>query len=134
MKLLTIALAVAALSLGGCQRKGEEADAAHHGRYLGVGVYPAGSLWQKMVVANPSKQPASAKLLDDEQVVVVVDSNTGEIRQCGNLSGYCIALNPWASPAVPAAPVNLSIHADQLEAEQREADQRAAAKPVSTAP
>ncbi len=40
------------------------------------------------------KVAGKAGLADDEQVIVVVDSDTGEIRQCGALSGYCVGLRP----------------------------------------
>jgi hypothetical protein len=34
-----------------------------------------------------------------------VDSQTGEIRQCGNLSGHCIRMNPWEARQSPPARV-----------------------------
>lgn len=63
-----------------------------------------------MATANPSAAPEVARLSDDEHVVVVVDSLTGEIRQCGDLSGYCVGMNPWAKPlgALQTAPVRLA--------------------------
>jgi hypothetical protein len=96
------------------------------GRYLGIGVYPAGSLWSRMVLASRPRSDAAATLADDEQVIVTVDSHTGEVRQCGNLSGHCIALNPWAAPLErnQAAPVNLDAHAADL-ANSAEADSAA---------
>ncbi len=62
---------------------------------------------------------AAAKVRDDDEIVVVVDSATGEVRQCGNLTGYCVGMNPWTRPlgASRTVPVNLSLHADQLAAE-----------------
>ena len=73
---------------------------------LGIGIYPAGR-----DVAAAGRAPTAAadacrarRCDDDEQVIVVVDSQTGEIRQCGNLSGHCIGMNPWASRARPAGP------------------------------
>jgi hypothetical protein len=120
MKYLVIAVGVAAC-LGGCVRKAEDAasEASAHGRYSGVGTYVAGRLWRKMVVADQAKEPSAAKLLDDDQIIVVLDSHTGEVRQCGNLTGYCITTNPWTkSPsASQAAPVKLTVHEDQLNNE-----------------
>jgi hypothetical protein len=134
MRRLILAMVLLATSLGGCVKHGMEDDetgAARHGRYLGVGVYPAGTLWQKLAVASPPKDAASAKLADDDQVIVVVDSATGEIRQCGNLSGYCIGLNPWTKTPAQVAPAGLTIHADQLAAQA--AAQEAAAKSAPAA-
>jgi hypothetical protein len=116
MRKLVIIVAAVAAGLCGCVKKSvdAESDASAHGRYSGIGTYMAGRLWQKMVVADNNDQ-AAAKLLDDDQIIVVVDSHTGEVRQCGNLSGYCIGMNPWTSRGpVPTAPVKLTIHDDQL--------------------
>ncbi len=52
------------------------------------------------------KVAGKAGLADDEQVIVVVDSDTGEIRQCGALSGYCVGMRPWdhgVSQTLPAS-------------------------------
>jgi hypothetical protein len=105
---------VAACGLAGCGAHPAR-TASHHGRYVGIGAYSAGALWSKMAVANPPRDPSAAKTADDEHVIVVVDSDTGEIRQCGDLSGYCIGMNPWAKPLSPSqgAPVALTAHADQ---------------------
>ena len=118
MRLLIVAVAIAA-GLGGCVKKSdsEAADeASNHGRYVGIGTYYAGRLWQKMVGADNVKDAAAAKLVDDDQIIVVVDSRTGEVRQCGNMTGYCTGLNPWLKPlsAAQAAPVKLTVHEDQL--------------------
>ena len=103
-----------------------EAYASHHGRYLGIGVYPAGTMWSRMVVPDRAADAAAASTADDEQVIVVVDSRTGEIRQCGNLTGYCVGMNPWAAALVQAqsSPVHMREHAADLqrgEAESTEA-------------
>ena len=100
--------------LSGCGRESSDAGpAGHHGgRYVGIGVYPVTDLWEHMIAARRPGDPAAATTEDDSQVIVVVDSNTGEIRQCGNLSGHCIGMNPWASPLGQgqAAPVRLDMH------------------------
>lgn len=111
-------LAAAALlgaSLLGCARAEDDgAGGGGRGRYAGAGVYPAGRMWSQMAVAKAGADPASARLGDDEQVIVTVDSRTGELRQCGNLSGYCVRSDPWT--AAPSA-VRLRRHADELDRE-----------------
>jgi hypothetical protein len=73
--------------------------------------------------AGSVTDPAAATLDDDDHIVVVLDSATGQLRQCGNLSGHCIALNPWAKTATAqGAPAALLKHARQLAEEaEREA-------------
>jgi hypothetical protein len=126
MKVWIIAGAVAALSLGGCQKAPGGAASSltpqSKGRYVGVGLFPAGRMWEQVVVADPAKDSA-ARPADDEEIIVVLDSTTGELRQCGNLSGACIGMNPWAKPASQMAPTALVKHAQQLDDE--------AAKPES---
>lgn len=113
---------IAALALSGCAKKGEGflgglSWGASHGRYVGAGLYPAGRMWQQIVHPTGSKDPAAAQAQDDEQIIVVVDSKTGEVRQCGNVTGYCIGMSPWAAalPATQSAPVPLGKHADALD-------------------
>ena len=118
-----IGVLVAILALGvvgGCVKRADDGAALHGGRYLGVGVYSAGALWRKLVTAD-NKDAAAAKLSDDDEVIVVVDSHTGELRQCGNLTGYCVVMNPWQTPAGASqrAPAKLTIHQEQLEAQAR---------------
>ena len=104
--------------LAGCSAPadGPAADLARHGRYVGVGIYPVGQMWSQVVVANAPKDAATSRLGDDEQIIVVVDSATGELRQCGNLSGYCVGMSPWRGKLPPSqiAPIPLTKHADQL--------------------
>ncbi len=87
-------LALAALTFAGCDRPTWPESAGHHGRYVGIGIYSPDEGWSR--VPAPAGDPAAAKPKDDSQVIVVVDSNTGEVRQCGNMSGHCIGMNPWA--------------------------------------
>lgn len=120
--LILVAAAVATLGLAGCKKPASDAadgETAARGRYLGVGVYSANSLWSKMVTANTATDLAKAGLRDDEHIIVVVDSRTGEVRQCGDMSGYCIGMNPWSGPldATRAAPVNLIEHAAPAHAD-----------------
>jgi hypothetical protein len=95
--------------LAGCNRLTSEAG-PHHGRYLGVGIYAAGEAWSRMKVPATSGKPTAARTADDEQIIVVVDSNTGEIRQCGDMSGYCTGMNPWSKALLASqqAPVDLA--------------------------
>jgi len=133
MKLWIVAAAIGALSLAGCQKPGETPPSSmggfhSKGRYFGVGLYPAGRMWEQVVSAEAAKNPAAAQPKDDEQVIVVLDSATGELRQCGNLSGACIAMNPWSKPLVAShqAPVLVGKHAGDLDRENDEADAAAA--------
>ena len=63
---------------------------------------------------------AGATLADDQHVIVIEDSVTGEVRECGDLSGLCVAMNPWTKAIARErqAPVALSEHADQLRADE----------------
>ena len=92
------------------------------GRYSGIGTFDAGRLWREMKAAPVSKDTAAAQLADDEHVIVVLDSHTGEVRQCGDHSGFCVAMNPWANGTAEAAPVNLAKHAADLEAKDESSD------------
>jgi hypothetical protein len=98
------------LFLAACGSAPEHGDASHGGRYLGIGVFSVGELWSKMAGGRAAPDAASATIEDDEHVIVVVDSKTGEIRECGDLSGRCISMNPWTS-ASGEAPVRLTKHA-----------------------
>ena len=117
------------LGLGGCDLASEIGDkdqargSSGHGRYVGAGLYGAGRLWPQMVrPKNPAKDasnavtPSPATLADDSTIIVVVDSATGEIRQCGDVSGFCTTMNPWTKRAL-GAPVVLAKHAADLDAE-----------------
>src|SRR5688572_2957146 len=110
------------IGLGACeQQDAVNAPLTSRGRYAGIGTYPAGQLWPQMIVAAQPKDSASARTEDDSQIIVVVDSVTGEVRQCGDLSGYCIGMNPWTGALGSAAPVRLTIHAADLARETSEA-------------
>jgi hypothetical protein len=117
--------AVSCVALSGRQ-KSEEAHTGNlfgsgaRGRYLGVAVYAPGRMWEQVARAGAPTNAAAATLKDDEQVIVVVDSATGEVRQCGNLSGFCVAMNPWAGSATPAqgAPALLQKHSQQLDVDR----------------
>ena len=75
-------LLMGVMGLGACHRPSALAGGSEaHGRYAGAGVYPAGRMWAQMSGATAPKDAASARIGDDEQVIVVVDSRTGELRQ-----------------------------------------------------
>ena len=128
---LAPAVAAAGLVVSGCGRGPVDADgAAAHGRYLGVGTYSPGELWSRMVVRGAAAPPPQAATpADDEHVIVVVDSRTGEIRECGDYSGLCVAMNPWtrAVAASQAVPVTLTKHLSEVLQEQN--TRRSAAAP-----
>jgi hypothetical protein len=114
MKLIFTVLAC--LALGGCERADQvSADARQSvakGRYSGVGVFDAGRLWGKMIVPQGKNDEVAARLTDDEHIIVVVDSQTGEVRQCGDHTGYCVSISPWnaANASAPVLPAKLSVH------------------------
>lgn len=111
---------VGLLVLAGCQKSStSEQFGSERGRYIGAGVYAPGRLWREIARSGQSGNAPSATLRDDEEVIVVVDSTTGELRQCGNLSGFCTTMNPWLSPAAHA-PTALVKHAEQLDQEEAE--------------
>lgn len=125
---IVVTAALAALAMAGCQKASEPAprpSAGAKGRYVGVGIYAPGQMWEQLVrPVDRAVDPTGATLRDDEQIIVVLDSATGELRQCGNLSGHCIGLNPWARP-LPAGdglPAALRKHAQELSAEAEAAN------------
>jgi hypothetical protein len=116
---VSIGVVLAAFALGGCKKAAAPEEwfglwsGQGHARYAGVGIYSPGAEWTKMVTAQQSKDTAAAQLVDDSAVIVVVDSHTGEVRGCGDMTGYCVGMNPWKAP-LPAgqmAPVSLTDHA-----------------------
>jgi len=115
VRLTLIAMLLTLLS--GCgQRTGPAVlDGAPHGRYAGIGIFSPGKLWAQIVPADreAKQDPALAKLADDEAIIVVVDSRTGEVRECGNLSGYCASVQPWTR-AVSGGPIRLLKHSDEV--------------------
>jgi hypothetical protein len=127
MRTTLVGIAVGCLLLSGCHKSLESVGPRSQGRFAGIGVFDAGKLWAQMAVSG-STDTAPAKIADDEHIIVVLDSHTGEVRQCGDHSGYCVAMNPWAGPQA-MAPVKLTKHASDLAAEyQAGTDKLKAAK------
>lgn len=119
----TFGLLLLALCAGACNQSPASDPVPHRGgRYQGIGVYGAGRMWQHIVAQEPAGDGRAARTMDDEVVIAVVDSQTGEIRQCGNISGHCIAMNPWAVPLGRdrTLPINLDAHLRELERAERE--------------
>ena len=120
MRDVALILALSALALTGCQKAGEvAADAGKpgvRGRYVGVGIY--------RVETRPEQaDPAAATLVDDDHVIVVLDTATGELRQCGNMSGHCLASKPWAkTTSAQPAPARVLKHLEDLMREDRAAE------------
>jgi hypothetical protein len=111
---------IVAVALGGCHKVSSWTDddtKPRHGRYTGIGIYPADPMWSRIAGADKPKDKAAATTADDQDVIVVVDGETGEIRQCGNLSGYCVGMNPWsrALAGKQNAPLGLDKHAADIE-------------------
>jgi hypothetical protein len=123
VKFHAVASAVlASLCLVACIKHPAEragANPAHHGRYVGIGIYGPGVPWTRMVAAQKAKQTPAAVPIDDQAILVVTDSDTGEIRACGDLTGYCIGMNPWNKALVPSqiAPISLTEHVKPPEAD-----------------
>ena len=114
-------LAVASgVGLAGCHGGADDQAGVPRRRFVGIGVFNAGQLWSKMSV-NPPLNASSATTADDEHVIVVVDSQTGEVRECGDYSGVCASSNPWtrAIASQQVAPIKLTKHAADLAAEAR---------------
>ncbi len=130
VKLAAVALLVV---LGGCNALPEatiDGDSrTGHGRYVGVGLYSAGRMWEQIkrpaAAAKDAPDRAAAALADDSTIIVIADSVTGEIRQCGDASGFCTAMNPWTKQAL-GAPVSLVKHAADLDAEAAAESKKAA--------
>lgn len=103
-----------------CSSPAPSTGPSPHGRYIGLGTYSAGALWSKMALTGQAKSVTAATPADDEHVIVVVDSQTGEVRECGDYSGVCVGLNPWtkavATPQI--APVTLTKHLGEVGAER----------------
>jgi hypothetical protein len=111
--------AMGLLVAGGCQRAehpASETASSTRGRYVGLGIYAPQQMWAQLArPGSPQQDPRAATLDDDEQIIVVIDSMTGEVRQCGNLSGHCIGMNPWSKAAsLQGAPAALVKHAREL--------------------
>ena len=105
------------LVLAGCGEADRPGPPLRQGRYAGIGTFPVNALWSHMAVAPEAKDKQAATIKDDSQIIVTVDSITGEVRQCGDLSGHCIAMNPWTGSlgADRTAPVRVTAHASDLE-------------------
>ena len=120
MRAVTTSFA-AALALAGCSAPASSSQGTEaHGRYAGIGTYSPGELWSRMATAQA---PATndAAIADDEHVIVVVDNQTGEVRECGDYSGICVSMNPWtrAIAKEQASPVKLTMHLREVQQEQQ---------------
>ncbi len=112
MRLLLIGAAMlVAAGLSGCEKPQLESS-THHGRYVGIGIYNPREQWTKIVGADALNVTPTARTIDDQAILVVEDSDTGEIRACGDLTGYCIGMNPWAHALSSSqnVPVSLTEH------------------------
>lgn len=122
MRISALSILATGCLLSGCGQQGAVSGPGpkSQGRYAGIGTYDAGRLWGQMAGIEAPADAAAAKLEDDEHIIVVIDSHTGEVRQCGDYSGVCVAMNPWAGQgARSATPVKLKKHAADLAAEDQ---------------
>ncbi len=114
--LVAIAAAALTLTLCGCRRPVAAAmdyiQGSSHGRYASVGIYSPSRQWTRLIAAQQSKDAQLARPIDDQAIIVVQDTQTGEVRGCGDLTGYCIGMNPWKTTLTTAqiAPVRVTEH------------------------
>lgn len=101
--------------LVGCGKEASNQARHHEGRYQGIGIATPGDQWKALADAPKPATEKAATLADDDYLVFVTDSVTGEVRECGDRSGVCVSVQPWTKDAVKA-PVNLSTHAREPEA------------------
>ena len=87
-------------------------------RFHGVGLYAPQQQWSHLVDAHSSKDERRAKPIDDQIIIVTEDSRTGEVRACGDLTGYCVGMNPWNTPLTGPrrAPVDVTQHVQDMSA------------------
>jgi hypothetical protein len=123
MRARLMLLLVIAAGLAGCNQVAATNDLEpalkSPGRYAGIGTFEAGRLWHHLARATASKDPKAATLADDEHIIVVLDSHTGEVRQCGDHSGVCVAMSPWGAAPPVTVPTPLVRHAADLDAEAK---------------
>jgi hypothetical protein len=96
----------------------ESVEATHDegGRYAGIGTYQADSVWNDIEGAAATNDAELAGQRDDSQIIIVTNRHTGEIRQCGNYSGFCIVMNPWKGESranAPQSPVRIDRHPEE---------------------
>ena len=106
---------LAVFALCGCDRAATFAGLSDdaHAHYASIGIYAPGESWPRIAGPQQAKSGAPAIPLDDQAIFVVMNSRTGEIRACGDLTGYCIGMNPWKSAliATQVAPIAMKQHA-----------------------
>lgn len=137
MRVSAFAVLLTSWALSGCGEEVAMPDSGPRsaGRYSGIGTYDAGRLWAEMAGIKSPSDPAAARLEDDEHIIVVIDSHTGEVRQCGDYSGVCVSMNPWTGQdARSATPVKLEKHAADLAAEDAARLEEAAPATEEAAP
>ena len=108
-----LAAALIAASLSGCRGGAVWPSSGEgRGRYVGVGIYAPTAQWRQLVGSQQPSSPAAAQRGDDQVILVTADSTTGELRACGDLSGYCVGFNPWKAPlgALQTSPVSVAAH------------------------
>jgi hypothetical protein len=120
MRIASLTFILIPLLAAGCNSPSETAGAGGHGRgrYSGIGIYTPSGLWTQQSDAALPADKATAKLSDDDEIIVSIDGQTGEVRQCGNHSGHCISLSAWG-PGSLKTPLTLSKHAEELAEDLR---------------
>lgn len=95
MRVFAVVLIWTGFALAACKPHPSQPLKPLDGRYGGIGLYTPGTGWTRLADAAQPNQSGKGKLEDDDRIIVVVDSQTGEVRQCGSFSAYCISFNPW---------------------------------------
>jgi hypothetical protein len=108
--------------LAGCERAaddGSDRKSSRNGRYVGIGIFEAGTLWSQVKTATTADDPSKASLADDDHIIVLVDTKTGEVRECGDYSGYCLSMTPWTKVLDPSQslPIHVAKHLQDIGAE-----------------
>lgn len=137
MRISALGILVLGCMLVGCGQQGAASGSGPNsqGRYAGIGTFDAGELWSQMAGLEAPADTAAAKVEDDEHIIVVIDSHTGEVKQCGDHSGVCVTMNPWAGQGPPnAVPIKLKKHASDLAAEDGSGSEESAQVTNSAAP
>lgn len=137
MRISTLSILGMGCLLVGCGQQGAASGSGPkgQGRYAGIGTFDVGRLWSQMAGIEAPSDTAAAKVSDDEHIIVVIDSHTGEVKQCGDYSGVCVIMNPWAGQGSRnAVPIKLKKHASDLAAEDESGAEEAAQVSNSASP
>lgn len=130
MKRHALLLLVIISTVAGCRKVETSAYTSSNrseGRYHGVGIAVPGDQLRKIADAPEPTFDKAATLRDDDYVIFVTDTKTGEVRECGNRSGFCVKIQPWTKSA-PEAPLALTEHSKESDADDTVSNEAMAAE------